>query len=89
MSLTTMTPEWRNIADEILVFVIRKRQQKDPNILALANNASALYNWWANERGYAIQSIELALWCTEYIQSLVTTPLSKLIKAAEIDDIKF
>ena len=89
MSLTTMTPEWKNIADEIMIFVIRKRQLKDPNILAFANDASALYNWWANERGYAIRSVELALWCTDYIQSLVATPLPKLIKAAEIDNLQF
>lgn len=85
MALTTMTAEWKTVADDITVYIIRKKRHDEASVVALAKDPVRLFNEWAQARGYAVQSAELAMWCVDYLQDLVKTPLPRLIKAAEID----
>lgn len=87
MALTTMTPEWKRIADDVLIYIIRQRQQNEAQFQLLAQSPRMLYNRWASSRGTAIENAELALWCLNYMQELANMPVQRLIKAAKIDNL--
>lgn len=89
MAMTVMTPEWKQIADDIMIFVLRQRIQDETQFQSLAQSPRLLFNQWANSRGTAIQSAELALWCVNYLRKLANMPISRLKKAAEIDGLKY
>lgn len=89
MALTVMTPEWQQYANSITVFIIRRKQKSENELQLLAQNPLLLYNRWASESGCAVPDAELALWCLDYIQQMVNTPLARLIKAAKIDGLNY
>jgi hypothetical protein len=84
-----MTPEWQQYANEITVYIIRRKRKNESELQMLAQTPLLLYNQWANERGCAVPDAELSLWCLDYMQQLVNTPLERLIKAAKIDGLYF
>lgn len=85
MALAVMTNKWRGYADDILVFIIRKRKANEEAFLSLSESAMDIFNLWANERGTAIDDVELALWCLNFIKDLMRMPFKLLVRAAEID----
>lgn len=89
VALTVMTERWKRIADDILVFTIRQRQKDENAFLAMCEKPIDVFNAWAYERGTAIEDAELALWCLTYIKDLAKMPLRRLIRAAEIDGLKY
>ena len=89
MALTVMTPEWQQYANEITVFIIRRKQKNEAELQSVAQSPLLLYNQWAKERGCAVPDAELAVWCLNYIQQMVKTPLDRLIKAAKFDDLNY
>ena len=89
MALTVMTPEWQQYANEITVYIIRRKRRNENELQMIAQTPLLLYNQWANERGCAVPDAELSVWCLNYMQQLVKTPLDRLIRAAEIDGLHF
>lgn len=88
MALTTMTQEWTRIANNIMVFAIRERQKDEVEFLRIASVPTELYNHWVHRTAIAIKDIELVMWCTEYLQEMAKAPMSRLLKAAELDKLK-
>lgn len=89
MALTIMTNKWKGYADDILIFIIRKREADEDAFLSLCNSPMDVFNLWANERGTAIDDVELVLWCLNYIKGLVNRPLNLLLRAAKIDNLNY
>lgn len=89
MALTAMTPEWKRIADDIMIFVIRERKKNETRFQTVAQSPRTIFNLWVNTRGIAISSAELALWCVNYLRELASMPLRRLEKAAEIDKLTY
>ena len=87
MALSTMTREWKEINDSIMRFVIRQKQADEAKLAEKAKNATGLFNEWVNAYGVSIRDPELALWCVEYMQSLVGMPIDRLTSAAKFDGI--
>ena len=85
MSLSYVTPEWEHIANEITLFVIRRRENSEAEFQALAQTPMILFNQWAQERGCAVASPDLALWCLDYFRTLTKMPLERVRKAALLD----
>jgi len=89
MSLINMTPKWTNIIQSINVYLIRLRMKSEEKAQKLARDPYFIYNQWVRETGNNIAETDLAIWCVEYIQSMMQMSLLKLQKAVAIDGIRY
>lgn len=87
--MTTMTPEWTRVANDIQIFVIQERKGAQYPIKLNQQELRDFYNKWSRVRGIVIENTELALWCMEYIRKLMNMPLSRLKAAADMDGLKY
>lgn len=90
MNLTIMTPEWKELADCITVYILRRRIINDAEIQAeLKKDKFSLFNTFVQNTGTVVLDSDLAIWCVGYIQDISTMPLNKLKLAAQIDELSY
>lgn len=85
MALSAMTGDWKEAANSITLYVLRRRRENEAKLIEEAANPIRLYNTWVHETGVVVDDAERALWCVEYMQSLVRMDTAKLTAAAQID----
>ncbi|MBQ7818394.1 MAG: hypothetical protein IJ341_01725 [Bacteroidales bacterium] len=87
MSLTVMTPSWRQLADKITLYILKQRLSNDSYFDS--KNSIRIYNEFISYSGSDVDSAELASWCVNYITIIINMPLGRLKQAADIDGLKY